>query len=249
MFLLLVPPVIIPMLKRRERSSAIPVMTLAHSSGQQAAIYRLEKIMQNTNLWTGGDVWLMHDYLSINICTWTVITIDYSTWFNYTQWLKIVKISHLPTKNQHQKLQILVQKLDFWWKLVKLLICIFALKIKILALKLRKTTKIESYLCVECKAGMNFCVLQFHRRRGVKDNFTTCGDTFLRFQVFEEKKRAGSCDSRWQLLLPNHTLLLLWQLKIRVEILSLAPEWRLPPFGRVRTLLQSSQIGSSFSRS
>ena len=189
MFLLLVPPVIIPMLKRRERSSAIPVMTLAHSSGQQAAIYRLEKIMQNTNLWTGGDVWLMHDYLSINICTWTVITIDYSTWFNYTQWLKIVKISHLPTKNQHQKLQILVQKLDFWWKLVKSLICIFALKIKILALKLRKTTKIESYLCVECKAGMNFCVLQFHRRRGVKDNFTTCGDTFLRFQVFEEKKR------------------------------------------------------------
>ena len=53
----------------------------------------------------------------------------------------------------------------------------------------RKTTKIESYLRVECKAGMNFCVLQFHRRRGVKDNFTTCGDTFLRFQVFEEKKR------------------------------------------------------------
>ena len=65
------------------------------------------------------------------------------------------------------------------------------------------------------------------------------------------KKRRGEQehrDSRWQLLLPNHTLLLLWQLKIRVEILS-PPEWRLPPFGRVRTLLQSSQIGSSFSRS
>ena len=240
MFLLLVPPVIIPMLKRRERSSAIPVMTLAHSSGQQAAIYRLEKIMQNTNLWTGGDVWLMHDYLSINICTWTVITIDYSTWFNYTQWLKIVKISHLPTKNQHQKLQILVQKLDFWWKLVKSLICIFALKIN------KRLSRISVW---NVKLGWTFVSFNSIEGEVSKTILRLVATLFSDFKSL--KKRRGEQehrDSRWQLLLPNHTLLLLWQLKIRVEILS-PPEWRLPPFGRVRTLLQSSQIGSSFSRS
>ena len=137
--------------------------------------------------------------------------------------------------------------LDFWWKLVKSLICIFALKIKILALKLRKTTKIEVW---NVKLGWTF--VSFNSIEGEVSTtiLRLVATLFSDFKSLKKRREEQEHrDSRWQLLLPNHTLLLLWQLKIRVEILSLAPEWRLPPFGRVRTLLQSSQIGSSFSRS